>query len=278
MDRDFSWNARPDVEAMVANAGNPMNKVKSIQNRIDALKAERAQLVEQLGTEYGDDALGAQMMRAGDDGAMYRFLRGQNDQLRMNEAEKAKEGMPTQADVDKTLETLYATEASLKDPTRPTEKEQKLLGVYRRQLDRMKEKNPNLDYGDSSTVTPPGESGTELWQLEREFALNNSLTDDEIDEKVNEGIKSHPGYTEQYQKLGADAKKRSDTAYAEYKADIDRKNGMIKELFNAYYNTTDSATKKVLSGLIKSAGGKIDGKGNAVYLKAKSKKDWVKGK
>lgn len=277
MDKDFSWNARPDVDAMVANAGNPMNEVNSIRARIDALKAERARLVEQLGTEYGDEALGAQMMRAGDEGAMYKFLRGQQDQLRMTALEKAKEGMPTQADVDKTLETLYATEASLKDPTKPTEKEQKLLGVYKRQLDRYKEKNPNLDYGDTQNLTPPGEAGTELWQLEREFALNNNLTDEEIDEKVNEGIKSHPGYTEQYQKLGDDAKKRSDTAYAKYTADIDQKNAMLKQLYDAWGNANDSGSKRTLFNLFKAMGGSVNTKGNAVYLKKKSKKDWIKG-
>lgn len=273
MDKDFSWNARPDVDAMLANAGNPMNEVNSIRARIDALKAERARLVEQLGTEYGDEALGAQMMRAGDEGAMYKFLRGQQDQLRMAQAEKASEGMPTQADVDKTLETLYATEASLKDPTRPTEKEQKLLGVYKRQLDRMKKKNPNLDYGDTQNLTPTGEAGTELWQLEREFALNNNLTDEEIDEKVNEGIKSHPGYTEQYQKLAADAKKRSDTAYARYKKDIADKNALMKGLYGLYKDA-DPATKRSIETML---GKFINSKTkNFVEVKPKSKNDWLK--
>lgn len=284
MDKDFSWNARPDVDAMLANAGNPMNEVNSIRARIDALKAERARLVEQLGTEYGDEALGAQMMRAGDEGAMYKFLRGQQDQLRMNAAEKAKEGMPTQADVDKLLETLYATEASITPDIKGDQltKTNNLLNLYRNQLGAMQQKNPSLDFrgyqgAGAGANVPAGNGGGELNKFKYEL-YSNDWDDDEIDAKVKALADQFPDYLEDIRKAGDEAKKRSDTAYAKYTADINQKNAMLKQLYDAWGNVNDSGSKRTLFNLFKAMGGRVNNKGNAVYLKKKSKKDWIKGK
>lgn len=281
MDKDFSWNARPDVDAMVANAGNPMNEVNSIRARIDALKAERARLVEQLGTEYGDEALGAQMMRAGDEGAMYKFLRGQQDQLRMNALEKAKEGMPTQADVDKLLETLYATEASITPDIKGDQltKTNNLLNLYRNQLADKQKKNPSLDFrgyqgAGTGPNVPAGNGGGELNKFKYEL-YSNDWDDDEIDAKVKELADQFPDYMEDIRKAGDDAKKRSDTAYAKYTQAISKENKLMKSIYELYRDA-DEATKRKIA---KTLGTYIDSKtGNFKAVKPKSKKDWLKGK
>lgn len=279
MDKDFSWNARPDVDAMLANAGNPMNEVNSIRARIDALKAERARLVEQLGTEYGDEALGAQMMRAGDEGAMYKFLRGQQDQLRMNAAEKANEGMPTQADVDKLLETLYATEASITPDIKGDQltKTNNLLNLYRNQLGAMQQKNPSLDFrgyqgAGTGPNVPAGNGGGELTQFQYDLFRNN-WNDDEIDAKVKALAAQFPDYLEDIRKAGDEAKKRSDTAYARYKKDIAEKNKMMKGWYDLYKDADPATRRKIETMLGRFINSKTK---NFVEMKPKSKNDWIK--
>lgn len=269
---DFNW--RPS-----------MMDADSIRARIEELKAEKAQLLRQYDSEEADNALGAQMLRAGDDGAMYKFLRGQRDTRAMAEAQKAGANMPTQDQFDRTLEALQATEAQMAganvDPAQ-ADKMKLLAENQRAQLDDMLAKNPSLsrrNYGakvnDNKTATADN-----LWSFKSELGYDGgSMTDEEIDAKAEALRKANPNVNgSEVAKLVEEAKKRNETAYQKYVKEVAKQNGLIKELFNAYYNTSDVSTKEVLSGLIKSAGGKIDRKGNAVYLKAKSKQDWIKGK
>ena len=256
-----------------------------IRARIAELKAERAQLVKQYDSEEADNALGAQMLRAGDEGAMYKFLRGQRDTRAMAEAQKAEANRPTQEQFDRTLEALQATEAQMAganvDPAQAGK--MKLLAENQRaQLEDMLAKNPSL-----SRRNFGGQAGNDnapvadnLWSFKSELGYDGgSMTDAEIDAKAEALRKANPNVNgSEVAKIVEDAKKRNETAYQKYVKEVAKQNGLIKELFNAYYNTTDVSTKEVLSGLIKSAGGKIDRKGNAVYLKAKTKQDWIKGK
>ena len=280
MDRDFTWNAKPDVDAMLAKAGNPMNEVNSIRARIDELKAERAQLVAQLGDEYGDERLGAQMLRAGDEGAMYKFLRGQKDARELQLADKAKEGMPTQADVDKLLETLYATEASITPDIKGDQltKTNNLLNLYRNQLGAMQQKNPSLDFRGYQGVganTPAGNGGGELSQFQYDLFSNN-WSDDEIDAKVKALAAQFPDYLEDIRKAGAEAKNRSDTAYKKYVAEVESKNNDKKAIYDAYTRTHDGDTQRTLEALL---GDYLDPKTRNFKKKKPSSKDnWLKGK
>lgn len=264
---DFNW--RPS-----------MMDADSIRARIEELKAEKAQLLQQYDSEEADNALGAQMLRAGDEGAMYKFLRGQQDQLRMNLADKVKEGMPTQEQFDKTYELLLANQAAQGDIKLTNPQKQKygeMNEMYMGQLDDMLAKNPSLNRRNYGATRSPEVSGGDYNKLQYDLIMN-SYDDDAIDEKVRAAIEANPDSAEEFRKLGEDAKKKSDTAYAEYTSGIDRDNKLIKEVYNAYVNVNDSDTRSTLFGLIKSLGGKIDSKGNAVYLTKKSKKEWIKGK
>ena len=111
MDKEFTWNkvepdeslnkVEPDESLQWKQGGSIEQDIESIKARIGELKDEREQLVAQLNDEYSDEKLAAQMMRAGDEGAMYKFLRGQQDNMKIQAADKAKEGKPTQEQFDK---------------------------------------------------------------------------------------------------------------------------------------------------------------------------------
>lgn len=279
MDREFTWNAvKPNEQLQYSE--KRLGDIEAIRARIDELKAERAQLVATLGDQYSDERLGAQMLRAGDEGAMYKFLRAQKDTKDMQLADKARAGMPTQEQFDKTYELLLANQAAQADPKLATPQAQKygeMNDMYMGQLDDMLAKNPSLNRRNYGAAQAPAVSGGDYNKLQYDLIMN-SYDDDAIDAKVRAAIEANPDSAEEFRKLGEDAKKKSDTAYADYVRGIDEKNGLIKELYNAYVNSNDSGTRSTLFGLIKSVGGKIDSKGNAVYLTKKSKKEWIKGK
>ena len=274
---EFNW--RP-VEPNEKRLGD----IDAIKARIEELKAERAQLVKMYDSEEADNALGAQMLRAGDEGAMYKFLRGQRDARAMAEAQKAEASKPTQERFDRALEALQATEAQMAganlDPAQ-AQKMELLAENQRAQLDDMLARNPSLSRRNYGAKTEPAKATPDnLWSFKSELGYDGgSMTDAEIDAKAEALRKANPNVNgSEVTKLVDEAKKRNETAYQKYVKEVAKQNGLIKELFNAYYNTSDVSTKEVLSGLIKSAGGKIDRKGNAVYLKAKTKQDWIKGK
>lgn len=264
---DFNW--RPS-----------MMDADSIRARIEELKAEKAQLLQKYDSEEADNALGAQMLRAGDDGAMYKFLRGQRDTRAMAEAQKAGANMPTQEEFDRTLEALQATEAQMVganvDPAQ-ADKMKLLAENQRAQLDDMLAKNPSLsrrNYGakvnDNKTDTAEN-----LWSFKSELGYDGgSMTDEEIDAKADALRKANPNVNgSEVAKLVEEAKKRNETAYQKYVKEVDRQNSVLESLYKTYSKTRDPE----VAAIIKSLGGAISSKtGNLVKLKKKDKDVWLK--
>lgn len=276
MDREFTWNAvKPNEQLQYSE--KRLGDIEAIRARIDELKAERAQLVATLGDQYSDERLGAQMLRAGDEGAMYKFLRAQKDTKDMQLAEKARAGIPTQEQFDKTYELLLANQAAQADPKLATPQAQKygeMNDMYMGQLDDMLARNPSLNRRNYGAAQAPAVSGGDYNKLQYDLIMN-SYDDDAIDAKVRAAIEANPDSAEEFRKLGEDAKKKSDTAYAEYTRAIAEKNAMMKSIYELYRDA-DAATKR---GIAKTLGTYIDTKtGNFKPVKAKSKKDWLKGK
>lgn len=285
MDREFTWN-RVEPNETAAYGKTRQAEVDEIKSRIEALKAERAQLVAQLGDEYSDERLGAQMLRAGDEGAMYKFLRGQQDQMKMNSLEKESKDKPTQEQFDKLLETLQATAAAIADPKLAPpikDKYDLMLENYRSQLNEMLAKNPSLSMrnynpqGSSNTPYATGTSGGELWQLENKLGWSGSgMTDAEIDAEA-EKLKNNPNVSSsEVNKIVEDAKKRNETAYQKYVGEVERKNAEMKKIYDAYAKTQSSETRSTLETLL---GDYLDRRtNNFKKKKALTKDKWVKGK
>lgn len=270
---DFNW--RPS-----------MMDAESIRARIEELKAEKAQLLRQYDSEEADNALGAQMLRAGDEGAMYKFLRGQRDTRAMVETQKANANMPTQDQFDRKLEALQATEAQMAganvDPAQADN--MKLLADNQRaQLDDMLAKNPSLsrrNYGakgnDNQTATADN-----LWSFKSELGYDGgSMTDEEIDAKAEALRKANPNVNgSEVAKLVEDAKKRNETAYQQYVKGVQRDNALIKT-FYSFYGGADDATRKSIRDEIARLGGKVDSRGELSVKgrKPKAKDVWVKNR
>ena len=257
-----------------------MMDADSIRARIEELKAEKAQLLQQYDSEEADNALGAQMLRAGDDGAMYKFLRGQRDTRAMAEAQKANANMPTQEEFDRTLEALQATEAQMAGANvdKAQSKRMELLADnLRAQLDDKLAKNPSLsrrNYGakvnDNKTATADN-----LWSFKSELGYDGgSMTDEEIDAKAEALRKANPNVNgSEVAKLVEEAKKRNETAYQKYVKEVDKQNAVLSSLFKTYSKTRDPE----IATLIKSLGGGISSKtGNLIKLKKKDKDTWLK--
>jgi hypothetical protein len=284
MDREFTWN-RVEPNETPSYGKSRQAEVDEIKSKIEALKAERAQLVAQLGDEYSDERLGAQMLRAGDEGAMYKFLRGQQDQMKLNAAENAKNSKPTQEEFDKLLETLQATAASIEDPKldpRVKERYGLMLGNYRSRLNEMLAKNPSLSMrnynpqGDEGG-NAGGVGGGELWQLENKLGWSGSgMTDAEIDAEAAK-LKNKPNVSStEVNKIVEDAKKRNETAYQKYVGEVERKNAEMKKIYDAYAKTTSAETRSTLETLL---GDYLDRRtNNFKKKKALTKDKWVKGK
>ena len=288
MDKEFTWNrVEPDESLQWKQGGSIDQDIESIKARIGELKAEREQLVAQLNDEYSDEKLAAQMMRAGDEGAMYKFLRGQQDQMRIQAADKAKEGKPSQEQFDKLLETLQATEAAIADPNVAPQVRNKyalMIENYQSQLNDMITKNPDIALRNYSPVQKStgnvgnvGEGG-DLYDLKNKLGWEGaSMTDDEIDDAAKE-LKKNPNVpADEVAKITDEAKKRNQTAYDNYAKEIDRRNAELDQL-HAMWQKADPGTKRQLEGLIKSLGGGFKAGGKLVKIKKKDKKDWVKGK
>lgn len=284
MDREFTWN-RVEPNETAAYGKTRQAEVDEIKSKIEALKAERAQLVAQLGDEYSDERLGAQMLRAGDEGAMYKFLRGQQDQMKLNAAENAKNNKPTQEQFDKVLETLQATAASIEDPKldpRVKEKYSLMLENYRSQLNEMLAKNPSLSLRNYNQQggeggNAGGVGGGELWQLENKLGWSGSgMTDAEIDAEAAK-LKNNPNVNStEVNKIVEDAKKRNETAYQKYVGEVERKNTEMKKIYDAYAKTQSSETRSTLETLL---GDYLDRRtNNFKKKKALTKDKWVKGK
>ena len=284
MDREFTWN-RVEPNETPSYGKSRQAEVDEIKSRIDALKAERAQLVAQLGDEYSDERLGAQMLRAGDEGAMYKFLRGQQDQMKLNAAENAKNNKPTQEQFDKLLETLQATAASIEDPKldpRVKERYGLMLENYRSQLNEMLAKNPSLSMRNynpqgGEVDNAGGVGGGELWQLENKLGWSGSgMTDAEIDAEAAK-LKNNPNVSStEVNKIVEDAKKRNETAYQKYVGEVERKNTEMKKIYDAYAKTTSGETRRTLETLL---GDYLDHRtNNFKKKKALTKDKWVKGK
>lgn len=279
MDREFTWNK--------GATNSRQNEIDAIKSKIEALKAERAQLVAQLGTDFSDERLAAQMLRAGDEGAMYKFLRGQQDQLKMNGIEKESNDKPTQEDFDKLLETLYATEGAVVDEqdSKPGmyNKYTQLASTYRARLNEMLAKNPALSlrgYDPQGGSSKPGNiqngmRGGDLYELRQTLGWGgSSMTDAEIDAEV-EKYKGKIDVSE-LNKVADEAKKRNETAYSNYKKQIDADNARMKAVYNAYLKAKDPETRLALEGLLK---GYVNTKtGKFVSKKYLSKDKWIKGK
>lgn len=288
MDKEFTWNkVEPDESLQWKQGGSIEQDIESIKARIEELKAEREQLVAQLEDEYSDEKLAAQMMRAGDEGAMYKFLRGQQDQMRIQAADKAKEGKPTQEQFDKILETLQATEAAIADPNVAPQVRNKyalMIENYQSQLNDMITKNPDIALRNYSPVQKSGGNGGNVGEGGDLYDLKNKLgwegatmTDDEIDDLAKE-LKKNPNVpADEVAKITDEAKKRNQTAYDNYAKEIDRRNAELDQL-HAMWQKADPATKRQLEGLIKNLGGGFKAGGKLVKIKKKDKKDWVKGK
>lgn len=284
MDREFTWN-RVEPNETAAYGKSRQAEIDGIKSRIEALKAEREQLVAQLGDEYSDERLGAQMLRAGDEGAMYKFLRGQQDQMKLNDAENAKNSKPTQEQFDKILETLQATAASIEDPKLDPRVKQRyglMLENYRSQLNEMLAKNPSISMrnynprGDEGGDLG-GTGGGELWQLENKLGWSgNGMTDAEIDAEAAK-LKNNPNVSStEVNKIVEDAKKRNETAYQKYKDEVATKNAMMKSIYDAYTRTNDGDTKAALEALL---GDFLDKRTSNFKKKtALSKDKWIKGK
>lgn len=257
----------------------------SIRARIEGLKAEKAQLMKQYDSEQADNALGAQMLRAGDDGAMYKFLRGQRDTRAMAEAQKANANRPTQDQFDRTLEALQATEAQMAganvDPAQ-AEKMKLLSENQRSQLEDMLAKNPSLsrrNYGTApKNEEPPADN---LWTFKSELGYDGgSMTDEEIDARAEALRKANPNVNgDDVAKLVEEAKKRNETAYQGYVQSIRRDNALIKTLYSLYQGANDE-TRKNLRNEIARLGGKVNSNGelSVKERKPKAKADWIKNK
>ena len=270
---EFNW--RP-VEPNEKRLGD----IDAIKARIEELKAERAQLVKMYDSEEADNALGAQMLRAGDEGAMYKFLRGQRDTRAMAEAQKANANMPTQKEFDRTLEALQATEAQMAganvDPAQ-SQRMKLLADNLRAQLDDKLAKNPSLsrrNYGakgnDNNTATADN-----LWSFKSELGYDGgNMTDAEIDAKAEALRKANPNVNgSEVARLVDEAKKRNETAYQKYVKDVDRQNAVLASLYKTYSKNRDPE----VAAIIKSLGGAINAKtGGLVKLKKKDKDVWLK--
>lgn len=277
MDREFTWNK--------VATNSRQSEIDAIKSKIEALKAERAELVAKLGTDFSDERLAAQMLRAGDEGAMYKFLRGQQDQMKLNAAENAKNSKPTQEQFDKVLETLQATAASIEDPNLSDAVKNKyglMLENYRSQLNEMLAKNPSLSM---RNYNPQGDEGGNagglgggsLWQLERKLGWDGkNMTDAEIDAEAAK-LKSNPNVSStEVNKIVEEAKKRNETAYDNYKKQIDADNARMKSIYDAYVKTKDTATALALESLL---GSYLDPKTHNFKKKNYLSKDkWIKGK
>lgn len=288
MDKEFTWNkVEPDESLQWKQGGSIEQDIESIKARIGELKAEREQLVAQLEDEYSDEKLAAQMMRAGDEGAMYKFLRGQQDNMRIQEADKDKKDKPTQEQFDKLLETLQATEAAIADPNVAPQVRNKyalMIENYQSQLNDMITKNPDIALRNYSPVQKSvgnvgnvGEGG-DLYDLKNKLGWEGAtMTDDEIDDLAKE-LKKNPNVPgDEIAKITDEAKKRNQTAYDNYAKEIDRRNAELDQL-HAMWQKAEPSTKRQLEGLIKSLGGGFKAGGKLVKIKKKDKKDWVKGK
>lgn len=268
---EYNW--RPSGNMMTAD---------EIRARIEELKAERAQLVKQYDSEEADNALGAQMLRAGDEGAMYKFLRGQRDTRAMAEEQKANANRPTQEQFDRTLEALQATEAQMAganvDPAQ-AEKMKLLSENQRAQLDDMLAKNPSLSRRNYGGAAPKqdisGAPADNLWRFKSDLGYDGgSMTDEEIDAKAEALRKANPNVNgSEVAKIVEDAKKRNESAYQKYVKDVDKQNAVLSELYKTYQKGGRSPE---LARLIKTLGGGINSNGNLVKLKKKDKDTWVK--
>lgn len=279
MDREFTWNK--------GATNSRQSEIDAIKSKIEALKAERAQLVAQLGTDFGDERLAAQMLRAGDEGAMYKFLRGQQDQLKMNGIEKESSNKPTQEDFDKLLETLYATEGAVEDEqdSKPGmyNKYTQLASTYRARLNEMLAKNPALSLrgydpqgglGNTGS-TQNGRRGGDLYELRQKLGwLGSGMTDAEIDAEV-EQYKGKIDVSE-LNKVADEAKKRNETAYQKYVEEVKLKNSEKKEIYDAYAKIPSGEIRSTLEKLL---GSYLDRRtNNFKEKKALTKDKWVKGK
>lgn len=288
MDKEFTWNrVEPDESLQWKQGGSIEQDIESIKARIGELKAEREQLVAQLEDEYSDEKLAAQMMRAGDEGAMYKFLRGQQDNMRIQELQKEKENKPTQEQFDKVLETLQATEAAIADPNVAPQVRNKyalMIENYQSQLNDMITKNPDIALRNYSPVQKSvgnvgnvGEGG-DLYDLKNKLGWEGAtMTDDEIDDLAKELQKNPNVPADEVAKITDEAKKRNQTAYDNYSREIDRRNAELVQL-HAMWQKADPATKRELEGLIKNLGGGFKTGGKLVKIKKKDKSEWVKGK
>lgn len=289
MDKEFTWNrVEPDESLQWKQGGSIEQDIESIKARIGELKAEREQLVAQLEDEYSDEKLAAQMMRAGDEGAMYKFLRGQQDNMKIQEADKDKKDKPTQEQFDKLLETLQATEAAIADPNVAPQVRNKyalMIENYQSQLNDMITKNPDIALRNYSPVQTSGGNvgnvgeGGDLYDLKNKLGWEGAtMTDDEIDDLAKE-LKKNPNVpADEVAKITDEAKKRNQTRYDEYSKEIDRKNATLAQLYSRWQSIYDPTTKSVLEGLIKDLGGGFKSGGELVKIKKKDKKDWIKGK
>ena len=287
MDKEFTWNrVEPDESLQWKQGGSIEQDIESIKARIGELKAEREQLVAQLEDEYSDEKLAAQMMRAGDEGAMYKFLRGQQDNMRIQELQKEKENKPTQEQFDKVLETLQATEAAIADPNVAPQVRNKyalMIENYQSQLNDMITKNPDIALRNYSPVQKSvgnvgnvGEGG-DLYDLKNKLGWEGAtMTDDEIDDLAKELQKNPNVPADEVAKITDEAKKRNQTAYDNYSREIDRRNAELVQL-HAMWQKADPATKRELEGLIKNLGGGFKTGGKLVKIKKKDKSEWVKG-
>lgn len=276
MDRDFTWNISPNRDTAAGQ----------IRDRIDELKAERAQLVAQLGDEYGDERLGAQMLRAGDEGDMYKFLRGQKDARELQLAEKDKTMKPTQEQFDKVLETLQATAAAVEDPNldpRVKSKYDLMLENYRSQLNEMLTKNPDLSmrnydpYGNGEEGNSGSILGGDLYQLKQKLGWEGTkMTDKQIDALAAQ-LKNNPNVSaDEVNKIVKEAKDRNETAYRKYVGEVERINAQMKSIYDAYTRTHDGDTQRTLEALL---GDYLDPKTRNFKKKKPSSKDnWLKGK
>lgn len=285
MDREFTWN-RVEPNETPSYGKSRQAEVDEIKSKIDALKSERAQLVAQLGDEYSDERLGAQMLRAGDEGAMYKFLRGQKDARELQLAEKDKTMKPTQDQFDKVLETLQATAAAVEDPNldpRVKSKYDLMLENYRSQLNEMLTKNPDLSmrnydpYGNGEEGNSGSILGGDLYQLKQKLGWEGTkMTDKQIDAEAAK-LKNNPNVSStEVNKIVEDAKKRNETAYQKYVGEVELKNTEMKKIYDAYAKTTSGETRSTLENLL---GDYLDRRtNNFKKKKALTKDKWVKGK
>ena len=117
--------------------------------------------------------------------------------------------------------------------------------------------------------------GGDLYELRQTLGWGGSgMTDAEIDAEVAK----YKGKVDvdELTKVADEAKKRNETAYANYKKQIDSDNARMKTVYNTYLKAKDPETRLALEGLLK---GYINAKtGKFVSKKYLSKDKWVKGK